>query len=195
MPVVANEDADTQPLFDEAVKDRPEFASLEALVRADQLTVRSIEGQYLPSIGASAGVSQSGTKLTDLGWNATVGVSATWLLFQGGQTRAQVAEAEANVAGEVAQLDLLRQTLRSDVDAARLAVRAAKESISAAQEALTNSKVRLTLAEQRYQVGVGSAIELGDAQVAVTQASAQLVQADDKLATARAQLLRALGRR
>jgi len=95
----------------------------------------------------------------------------------------------------VAQLDLLRQTLRSDVDAARLAVRAAKESISAAQEALTNSKVRLTLAEQRYQVGVGSAIELGDAQVAVTQASAQLVQADDKLATARAQLLRALGRR
>ena len=51
------------------------------------------------------------------------------------------------------------------------------------------------LAEQRYAVGVGSAIELGDAQVALTQAAAQAVQADDKLATARAQLLRALGRR
>ena len=195
MPAVQNEDADAQPLYDEAVKDRPEFASLEALVRSDELTVRSLEGQYLPAIGASAGVSQSGQKLNDLGWNATVGVTATWQLFQGGLTRAQVTEAEANVASEVAQLDLLKQTLRSDVEAARLAVRSAKETISAAQEALANAKVRLTLAEQRYQVGVGSAIELGDAQVAVTQAAAQLVQADDKLATARAQLLRALGRR
>ncbi|MFN2549426.1 MAG: TolC family protein [Myxococcales bacterium] len=195
MPAVQNEDADTQPLYDEAVKDRPEFASIEALVHADELTVRSLQGQYWPSISGSAGVAQSGTSLSDLGWNATVGVVATWQIFQGGSTRAQVAEAQANVGSEVAQLDLLKQTLRSDVDSARLAVRGAKESISAAQEALTNAKVRLTLAEQRYQVGVGSAIELGDAQVAVTQAAAQLVQADDTLSKARAQLLRALGRR
>jgi outer membrane protein len=195
MPAVPDEDADTQRLYDEAVKDRPEFASLEALVRSDELTVRSIEGQYLPSISGNAGITQSGSRLSDLGWNATVGVTATWQLFQGGLTRAQVAEAQANVGSEVAQLDLLKQTLRSDVESARLAVRAGKETISATQEALTNAKVRLTLAEQRYQVGVGSAIELGDAQVAVTQAAAQLVQAEDTLAKARAQLLRALGRR
>jgi outer membrane protein len=41
---------------------------------------------------------------------------------------------------------------------------------------------------------VGNAIELGDAQVALTTAEAQTVQADDRLSTARAQLLRALGR-
>ena len=195
MPPVPDEDADAQPLYDEAIRTRPEFASLEALVRADQLTVRALEGQYWPSIGASAGIAQSGPKLTDLGWNATVGVTATWQIFQGGQTRAQVAEAEANVASEAAQLDLLRQTLRSDVENARLAVRAAKASTSAAQEAVTNARERLRLAEQRYQVGVGNAIELGDAQVAMTQAAAQAVQADDKLATARAQLLHALGRK
>ena len=62
------------------------------------------------------------------------------------------------------------------------------------QEALANAKERLRLAEQRYAVGVGSAIELGDAQVALALAAAQAVQADDKLSTARAQLLRALGR-
>ena len=73
-------------------------------------------------------------------------------------------------------------------------VRAAKESIGATQEALVNARERLRLAEQRYEVGVGSAIELGDAQLALAQAAAQAVQADDRLATARAQLLRALGR-
>ena len=66
--------------------------------------------------------------------------------------------------------------------------------MTASQEALVNARERLRLAEERYQVGVGSAIELGDAQVALTQAAAQAVQADDQLSTARAQLLRAVGR-
>ena len=94
----------------------------------------------------------------------------------------------------MAQLDLQRQQVRADVDGARLAVRAGRESLGATQEALLNARERLRLAEERYQVGVGSAIELGDAQVALTQAAAQAVQADNRLATARAQLLRAVGR-
>jgi outer membrane protein len=73
-------------------------------------------------------------------------------------------------------------------------VRAAKESLSATKDALVNARERLRLAEERYAVGVGSAIELGDAQLALTQAAGQAVQADDRLSTARAQLLRALGR-
>ena len=107
---------------------------------------------------------------------------------------AQVREAEANAAGAVAQLDILRQQIRLDLDQARLAVRAARESVGAAQEALINARERLRLAEGRYETGVGSVIELGDAQVALTSAAAQAVQADDRLATARAQLLHALGR-
>jgi outer membrane protein len=88
----------------------------------------------------------------------------------------------------------MRQQVQSDVDGARLAVRAAKESLSASREALMNARERLRLAEERYQVGAGGVIELGDAQVALTQTAAQAVQADDRLATARAQLLRAVGR-
>ena len=197
---VQNEDADIAPLLDEAAKSRPEVENIEKLVRADELTVSSIHGNYFPSISATAGFTQGGTSLFDeakhpnLQWNAQVGISLTWNIFQGGLTNAQAQEAEANVQAEKAALDLLKQQLRSDVDAARLAVRAAKASQSATQEAQENAKQRLRLAEQRYQVGVGSAIELGDAQVALTQAAAQAVQAEDNLALARAQLLRALGR-
>ncbi len=196
MPALKDED-DPQgdQLYAEATEARPEVAALEQQVRANQLTVTSIRGQYGPAIAATAGFTQAGEYLDRLGWNASFGVTLNWQIFQGGLTNASVREAEATVANTVAQLDLLRQQIRSDVDSARLAVRAAKASISATREALTNARVRLDLAEQRYQVGVGSAIELGDAQVAVTQAAAQAVQADDQLATARAQLLRALGRR
>ncbi|HET7785914.1 MAG TPA: TolC family protein [Myxococcales bacterium] len=195
MPQLQDEDdPDGSRLYAEATAARPDVAALVEQVRANQLTASALRGQYGPAISATAGFTQAGEFLDRLGWNATAGVTLNWQIFQGGLTRAEVREAEAQVATSVAQLDLLRQQIRGDVDSARLAVRAAKASISATQEALANAKVRLQLAEQRYQVGVGSAIELGDAQVALTQAAAQAVQADDRLATARAQLLRALGR-
>jgi outer membrane protein len=194
-PVADEDDPNGDQLYAEATEVRPEVASLEQQVRANQLTVSAIRGQYAPAISATAGFVQGGQSLDNLGWNASFGLSLNWQIFQGGLTNASVREAQANVANIVAQLDLLRQQIRTDVDSARFAVRAAKASISATQEALTNSKVRLDLAEQRYAVGVGSAIELGDAQVAVTQAAAQAIQADGQLASARAQLLRALGRK
>jgi len=193
-PPVPGEDGGLDALLEEANRARPEVQSLEDQIRAEQLTIRAIEGQYAPSLSATLGFQQGGARLDNLGWNAAAGLSLSWNIFQGGLTRAQVNEAEANVIAAVAQLDLQRLTIRSDVDGARLAVRAAKESLSATQEALVNARERLRLAEERYQVGVGSAIELGDAQVALTQAAAQVVQANDQLSTARAQLLRALGR-
>jgi outer membrane protein len=191
---VAGEDSALEALLEEAHRARPEIQSLEDQVRSQQLTVRAVEGEYGPSLAATLGFRQGGTRVDRMGWNAAAGLSLTWNVFQGGLTRAQVNEAQANVIATVAQLDLMRQQVQSDVDAARLAVRAAKESLSATREALINARERLRLAEERYAVGVGSAIELGDAQVALTQAAAQAVQADDRLATARAQLLRALGR-
>jgi outer membrane protein len=79
------------------------------------------------------------------------------------------------------------------VEQARLSVRATKAAIEAAHEAAANARIRLTLAEGRYQAGVGNIIELGDAQLALTTAAAQEVQAVFNLATARAKLLQALG--
>jgi len=72
-------------------------------------------------------------------------------------------------------------------------VRAAKASEEATHEAVVNAREQLRLAEGRYQAGVGNMIELGDAQVAMTTAAAQEVQAHFGLATSRAQLLLALG--
>jgi outer membrane protein len=169
-------------------------ASLEGQARAQQATIGSVRGGYLPSLGVSTAIDDAGPALgnTVLNWNATA--TLTWNLFQGGLTRAQDREAQANLTGLEAQVAAIRQQVRLDVDQARLAVRADKAALAAAGEALVNARERLRLAEGRYQIGVGSAIELGDAQVALTSAAAQRVQADYNLSSARAQLLRALGR-
>jgi outer membrane protein len=49
------------------------------------------------------------------------------------------------------------------------------------------------LAERRYQTGVGDVIELGDAQVALTNAAAQEVGARFNVSIGRAQLIKAVG--
>jgi outer membrane protein len=193
-PPIDVEDAQLDGLLPEAVKARPEVASIEDLIRVNQLTISSVRGNYFPSLSAQGNFTEAGTQLDSLTWNANVGVLLTWNIFAGGLTAAQTREAQANLANVAAQLDLEKQQIRVDVNAALLAVKAAKASLSATAEALNNARLQLKLAEQRYQVGVGSSIELTDAQVALTQAAAQQVQADDNLSTARAQLLRALGR-
>src|SRR5207245_226566 len=168
---VEGEDQTIDPLVDEAIKGRPELASLERQRRAQELQLKSTRGGYWPSLVASANVIDQGRDYDGLTWNASGTLSLQWQLFQGLLTRSQVEEAEANLTAIEAQRDSERQSVRLEVDQARLAVRAAKAALGASEEALTNARLRLRLAEGRYQTGVGSVIELGDAQVALTQAA------------------------
>ena len=67
---VQGEDSEVDPLLAEANKSRPEVASLEQLVHADELTVRAAQGNYWPALSATAGFTQGGSSLANLGWNA-----------------------------------------------------------------------------------------------------------------------------
>src|SRR5471030_916018 len=54
------EDAHTEEMVVEALKARPEMASLADQVRAQQLSLSSVRGQYAPSIAAVAGAVEGG---------------------------------------------------------------------------------------------------------------------------------------
>jgi outer membrane protein len=194
LPPVDGEAEQVDQLVGEAQKGRPELVSLQQQVRAQELMLSSAKGGYGPALGASTALSDAGTDISNLAWNWNFTVTATWPLFAGLLTLSQVDEQRANVKGLEAQLEAERQQIRLEVTQALLAVVADKEALVAAEEALVNARERLRLAEGRYQSGVGSVIELGDAQVALTTAAAQRVQADYNLATARATLLKTLGR-
>jgi outer membrane protein len=191
----SGEDGALDPLLETAFAERPEIASATEQVKAQQLLIQSARGAYGPSIAVGGSIAQTTATGTNyVGWNAAVGVTLTWNLFQGGLTKGLVHEAEGNLGIAAAQLDVLRQQVRVDVDQALLAIRAAKAALSSSRNALLAARQRLSLAEGRYQNGSGSVIELGDAQIAAANAAAQVVQTDFQLATARAQLLWALGR-
>lgn len=193
LPPVEGEEQGIDPLLAQALKQRPDFASLAQQARAQELTLGAVRGGYFPALGVSTGITDYGQSLSSTVWNWNATATLTWNIFQGGLTRALSQEAQANLDAAQAQIAALQQQIRVDVEQARLAVRAARQSLAAAGEALVNARERLRLAEGRYRTGAGSAIELGDAQVALTTAAAQRVQAEYNLSISRAQLLRALG--
>jgi outer membrane protein len=194
LPPVDDEDQPFESLVAKAIANRPELAALVKQREADQATLRSAKGGYGPTVSAQAGFTEVGSNLDGLVPNWNAGLLLTWPIFQGGLTTGQIHQAEATLAGVDAQQSLEVLQVRLDVSSAQLALRAAKTSIDAADDAVTNAREQLRLAEQRYATGVGSIIELNDAQVSYTSAAAQLVQARYQLASARAQLLAALGR-
>jgi outer membrane protein len=190
---IGGENETTDVLLAKAIKARPDLLSLARQVEAQELTTRSIKGGYAPSFGFATELDGGGTGPANLGWNWSAGLSLSWQIFGGGITKAQVRESQATTTALRAQYDLQRQQVRADVEQARLGVRSTKAAIEATHEATVNARVRLTLAEGRYQAGVGSIIELGDSQVALATAAAQEVQAIYNLAIARARLQQALG--
>jgi outer membrane protein len=194
IPPLDDEDQPLETLVKKALDARPELATIHKERLAQEATISATKGAYGPALSATGSVAEEGVALDTLQPAWSVGVLVTWPLFQGGLTHGLVHSAEATLSSLDAQQTLEELQVRLDVDSAQLAVRAARATIGSAQDAVTNAHEQLRLAEQRYATGVGSIIELYDAQVAYTSAAAQLVQARYSLATARAQLLAALGR-
>ena len=200
VPAVAGEDDSTDALLDEALRTRPELAVLASQRRVQVLTVDNANRAYYPTLRASTGVS-GGPGLPgypgwswrpSASWDASISLS--WTIYDGGARDASVRDAEAALVAFDAQAVATRQQIRLDIERARLAVRGGRETLAAASDALDNAQALLHLAEQRYANGMGSIIELGDAQLALTRAEGTKIQAEYNLATARGELLDALGR-
>jgi outer membrane protein TolC len=88
-----------------------------------------------------------------------------------------------------------KQIIALAVRKAHMDLKAAKEMITAREEGVASAAEDLKLAEERYRVGAGTALELIDAQVNSTSAQSNHVRAlyDYKLALA--QLEKAVGKK
>ncbi|HEX3693981.1 MAG TPA: TolC family protein [Polyangia bacterium] len=192
---VIGEDSTSDQLTAQALAARPEFRSLEEQLRAQELAIRALKGTFGPTLGLTGSANY---RLPDQNTARQVftisgGLTLQWALLEGGLERGRLRENAALLDGLRAGVDLLRQQVTVEVEQARVAVVSSKAAIGSADKALVNARERLRLAEARYQTGIGNAIELGDAQLAVTNAGVQKLQAEFQLGVARAQLMKALG--
>ncbi|HEU4728915.1 MAG TPA: TolC family protein, partial [Kofleriaceae bacterium] len=179
-------------LVDTARRARPEIIQLDKELAAADASLDAARAERRPVLSANASTQWSpgtGNWSPDPSW--TAGLALTWSLYDGGRASADQRIAHGSLQGAIAARDALLVALTSQLDSARSQIVANRANVAASTEAVTAARAQLQLANARYTQGLGSQIELADAQTAVTTAEGNLVQAEFQLATAWAQLRRA----
>jgi outer membrane protein len=203
-PTTGLEPLDAQPadltsLIAMARQGRPERAALLKRLEAAGDRGRAAVAAARPSVAVSGGFDYARPnprifpRVGEWAESWDAGVSVSWPLFDGGRTRAEVAEtsaaaraAQARLAEFDAALALeLRQRV-SELDSGRAAIAAADDAVRAAGEARR-------VAGERFAAGVAPSTDVLDAQVAALQAALDRTLAVATTRLAEARLARALG--
>jgi outer membrane protein len=176
----------------EAFVGRPDLTMLEDEARAAGAEIVQARGQGLPSIGAVAGYDVRGQDATP-GNNFRAGVVITWPIFTGFLTQHEAEEARLRQDAIAHGIQELRQEIVLQVKSAFLDWTASLERIHHAERTVAASRVEFDLAQKRYDMGLGSIIELTDAQRRLTEDSAEYVNALAGFSIAKAALARSIG--
>jgi outer membrane protein len=177
---------------------RPELKSFEAQLRAQDQNIATARRGHLPDIIFDAAYgrrhdSDNGINTFPLHPAWSVALNLNIPIFDGFRTTNRVEETLRTYHVIRAQEEAQRQQVALDVESAYLRLVELQERIKANEAAAAAAKENLDLANGRYQVGVGSIIEVTDAQTLYTDAQTTYVRALYDYKIADAQLARAIG--
>ncbi len=164
-----------------AKQNRPEFRSVDqAIISADAI-VRSVQSAKRPNVNLVGGYGFQKSSFSDKfddalnGW--TVGVQGSWKIWDSKSTDGQVISARSRVR----QLELARDELDlqvgTQVRQALSSVQEARELVESSRKVVEQASEVLTLAEDRYAVGSAIQLEVYEAELALTEARTNEVQA------------------
>lgn len=176
-----------------ALEHRPDLSSLTSKRKAAEKSLELARKNYNPTISGVITYGWTGNNFPlEREWN--IGATLTIPVFNGYLTRYQVAEAEANLYTAKANEEIIRQRIYSEVQQAFLSLREAEERIPAAELTVRQATENLELARGRYEAGIGSPVEVTDAEASYANAHASYIQAITDYRIAIAALYRAMGK-
>jgi outer membrane protein TolC len=185
-----------------AYASRPELKDFAAQRKAQDQQIATARRGHLPDILFNANYGRQGTSPRDSGDPPTFPLKPSWQvqlslnipIFDGFRTTYQVEEALRNYHSVKAQEEETKQQVALEVEQSYLRLDEARERIKATEAAERAAKENLDLANGRYQVGVGSIIEVTDAQTLYSDAQTTYIQTIYGYKIAEAELVRAMGR-
>jgi len=183
---------DRQQLRSDSLRQRPEYRQAKLRAAAAEATERQTFRNFFPDISGSGAYGGTQSQLNE-SWS--LGLTLSWSLFDGGGRIARYQEAKANLEGARARVKSAELDIVQNVEQAEIAVEEAQERILAAQTLVASAQENFRLAQGRFDAGVGTILELTDAQLALTQAQNTESQALADYRIALARLDRAVGRR
>ena len=178
-----------------ALENRADAAMADYAVKRAESAKRAAKAGWRPEV--SAAVSKEidtehlfNHKYSDQ-WRA--GISASWDIFDGGITRAQVNQADAELVRVQEVAAQTREQIQLEVQSYFLQLHAAEKNIATTQASVTLAEENYKIAQVRYAAGVGTNLDVMDASRKLTEARSNYFTALYNYNTAKASLDRYMG--
>ena len=179
---------------DTALRQRPEIFQYTDAVKSAQEAITIARAGYLPTVTATAQAAWYNDQFPGgKNYNWTIYLTTNWNILDSGLTA-------GNLKKAVETHKKAQEQLRQTVDSVRLDVRSTYLSLQSFDQSIQTSKASVGLAEEdyrikviRYRAGVGTNLDVLDAQVALTTAKNNYLLAMYNYNNYRAKLDKAMG--
>jgi outer membrane protein TolC len=168
-------------LLEQASRTRPELLRFEYGRRVLEAGQRVTRADTLPEISAAGNIGISSFDVNNLGklsyrnWN--VGVFLRWTLFDGFRTSSAVARLKSQVRQSELEEAAFRNALAREVERSSGEWRRGLEAIEVAELASEQAREAQRLAEESFQWGAASVLEILEAERSVQQAELSKAEA------------------
>jgi outer membrane protein len=178
--------------------ERIEYTMIQSAVALNEMNVKRFRAGYLPQLIAygSYGVVRQGNKISEGAWsdNSVVGIKLNVPIFDGFNKKAKVERAKL-------QLEIIKNNQQKLENAIEIQVKNARSNYRNAQDRLKSREKNLVLAEKiyntsqiKYKEGIGSSLEISQAEQALFQTQSNYINAKYQLLVAKVELDKSLGR-
>lgn len=185
-----------------ARSNRPDVLMADYQVAIAEAGVQQAKAGYMPKVSAQASKSWAGedpfgSDETDQRYgqnnNWTAGVVLSWDIWDNNITQSKVNQSKAAVAKAEAAAENTRQSGDLEVRTAYLNLKAAEKSINTTQVAVDKAQEDYKIAQVRYAAGVGTNLDVMDAEEKLAQAQTNYYTALYNYNSSKAALDKAMG--
>jgi outer membrane protein len=177
----------------QALKQRPELKKSLFQQQEDQANIKVARANFLPSIQGFAAWGNEGSKheLEEQWW---IGAGVNVPIFEGLSKYHSLRQAKAQLRSTQANSESVALTVLKEVEQSHEDLESAWQVIKSRTKAKEAAAENLRLAWGRYRAGVGSIIEVTDAQIRFAQADLEQVRALFDYRVVEARLDKAIGK-
>ena len=187
---------------DYALIHRPDGIAMERAWKRAEAQMKAAKGGYRPQVAAvvsrqwagdtafSSNMVRNPNYTSD---GTMAGLSANWNIFDNNVTEAQVQQAKASMRKAEQKLYETQETIQLDVRKAYLNLLAAEQNIHTTKVAVDQAQEDYKIAQVRYSAGVGTNLDVMDAESKLIQTQTTYITALYNYNTSKAQLDQAMG--
>jgi len=177
-----------------ALEHRPEMTQGQVAIKIAQDQIKVANSDKAPTVVLSGNnawndMEFAGTKNS----NWTMNLTATFNVFDSGRTDAQIKQARSGATIAETQARQNADTISLEVSDGYLSMREAEKRMDTSYVAVEESEQNFDIAKERYSAGIGTNLDVMDAELSLAQAKTNYVQALYDYNTSKAQLEKGMG--